>query len=192
MKTYGKFYFISMQVIATILAIIYSILPFFLFFYYLLPTFKLLKEGASTNTFVGAFIFIISLIIIFAIIVAIFLILAVLTFKEARKFSKQKLVEERRTLFGYGIFTAITFAPTIFGLIIMLIFIIYTNDCILEVQKEYDLPKKNKVKVSEKRLSLDNKIETLMAQLESLKELKEDGLITEEEYIKKRRDLLDM
>lgn len=181
-----------MYVIATALATIYFVIPFFIFFRYLQPSITLLKENSSANGSVELLIFLSFLCFIAFLAIMIALIFASMTFKDAIKLNEQELVSERRSLYGYGIFTAITFAPTILGLIAMFVFIIYTNDHILELQKEYPPIEEHKTKFPKKKLRLDKNTKTLMERLEILKEMKEQGLITEEEYLTKKKDLLEM
>lgn len=205
--TYKKFYFISMQVISLVVALCYLAAGLYLLFAYFIPLISVIKEYPDVMIDISLYCFLIALFVIaFAVIMA-YLFSASNVFKKAKKYNNYELVESRKKLFGYGIYTAIVCAPSILGMIVILVFAIYTNDNILELSSTYKAPEvgsqkgtevkekvevKKEVKTKPKAVKADGEAEKLLVQFDVLKEMKEQGLLTEEEYLKKGKELLGM
>ena len=205
--TYKKFYFISMRVISLVIALLLLVTGVTLFFIFILPTFSVINEYPDVIMNNTLYYFLIALFVIaFAVIMA-YLFSASNVFKKAKKYNNYELVESRKKLFGYGIYTAIVCAPSILGMIVILVFAIYTNDNILELSSTYKAPEvgsqkgtevkekvevKKEVKTKPKAVKADGEAEKLLVQFDVLKEMKEQGLLTEEEYLEKRKELLGM
>lgn len=143
------------------------------------------------------------------------LFMAAKRFKRAKDMSDADLVKNRSSLFGWGIFTSIVMAPTVLGLIIMLIFVIIVNNQIKNIEagatekteKSFEQTVKegasntwDAVKSGTKSVWNDLKetfgskseLEKQEEELEKLKKMKEDGIITEEEYEIKRKQILGL
>ena len=205
--TYKKFYFISMRVISLVIALLLLVTGVTLFFIFILPTFSVINEYPDVIMNNTLYYFLIALFVIaFAVIMA-YLFSASNVFKKAKKYNNYELVESRKKLFGYGIYTAIVCAPSILGMIVILVFAIYTNDNILELSSTYKAPEvgpqkgtevKEKVEVKKEvetkpmAVKAGGEAEKLLMQFDVLKEMKEQGLLTEEEYLEKRKELLGM
>lgn len=143
------------------------------------------------------------------------LIIASTKFNSARKMNDEELVKNRGNLFGWGIFLAIVLAPSIIGLIVILIFVFMVNNYIKNLENG-DMEKANKgfgetVKEgASKTLSgvkegasktwsgfketfgIKSKLEKQKDQLAELQKMKEDGIINEEEYEAKRKQILGL
>ena len=143
------------------------------------------------------------------------LFMAANKFKAAKDMSDADLVANRSTLLGWGIFTSIALAPTFVGLIIMLIFVILVNNQIKNIEVG-DVEKTEKtfeqtvkdgaaatwdtVKSGTKTVWGDLKeafagkseLEKQKEELEKLNKMKEEGIITEEEYEIKRKQILGL
>ena len=116
------------------------------------------------------------------------LIIAHNKFKEASEASQDQLIEMRGALFGWGIFSAIAMSGTIFGLVIIIVCASkvdqeirdlengVVNDGFSQTIKNVFTPKTNTEKQRD--------------QLVELQKMKDDGLITEEEYENMRKKIL--
>ena len=132
------------------------------------------------------------------------LLIASSKFKKARNMNNEELVANRSNLFGWGIFMAIILAPSIIGLIIALIFVFMVNNYI----KDLELGNVEKTEKSFGETVKDgatktwggikevfagkSKVEKEKDELLKLQQLKEEGLITEEEYEAKRKQILGL
>ena len=147
------------------------------------------------------------------IIFAIPLFMAAKRFKKAKDMSDEELVANRGSLFGWGIFTSIMLAPTFIGFIIMLIFVILVNNQIKNIElgntEKTEKPFEETVKegasktwetvVSGSKTAWNDikdafakktDIEKQKEELEQLNKMKEEGIINEEEYEIKRKQIL--
>ena len=120
-------------------------------------------------------------------------------FNKAKDMTDEDLIKNRGNLFGWGVFLAIVLAPTVLGLIAALIFITLVNNYIVELEK-------GNVEVKDKSFgqtlvdsaksvvggAKEASGETLEQKLEELNKLKEKGVITEEEYQAKRKQILNI
>lgn len=115
-------------------------------------------------------------------------------FKSAINMQDKELVENRKSLLGWGIFLSIVLAPTIIGLIVLLIFVLLVNNHIQNIED-------GKTELTEKSLgdtiasffsSNKTEVSKTKAELEELQKMKDEGLITEEEYNAKRKKILDL
>ena len=123
-------------------------------------------------------------------------------FNEARTMTDEELVKNRGSLFGWGIFASIALAPTIIGLIVLLIFVVMVNNYIKNIEegKTEETSKGFGQTVKEGSSKVWNgikevfkpksDIEKQQEELEKLNKLKEQNLITEEEYQQKRKQIL--
>ena len=147
------------------------------------------------------------------IVLAIPLFIAQGKFAKAMVMTDEELVKNRGSLFGWGIFLSIVLAPSVIGLIVMLIFVIMVNNQIKnievgateKVEKTFEETIKegasstwDTVKEGSKNVWNDIKgifagkpeLEKQKEKLEELKKMKEEGVITEEEYNAKRKQIL--
>ena len=132
------------------------------------------------------------------------LLIAASKFNKARKMLDEELISHRGNLFGWGIFLAIVLSPTIIGLIVLLIFVIMVNNYIKNLE-EGKLEEANKsfgqtVKDGASKtwggvketFGIKSKLEKQKDQIAELQKLKDDGVITEEEYEAKRKQILGL
>lgn len=136
-------------------------------------------------------------------------------FKLAKDMSDADLVSNRSSLFGWGIFTALVMSPTVIGLIIMLVFVVLVNNQIKnieagateEIEKSFEQTVKegasntwDAVKSGTKNVWNDLKdtfggksdLDKQKEELDKLNKMKEEGIITEEEYEAKRKQILGL
>ena len=132
------------------------------------------------------------------------LIIASSKFNNARNMTDEELIKNRSSLFGWGIFLAIVLAPSIIGLVVVLIFVFMVNDYIKNLEagnteatdkgfgetvKEGTNKAWNGLKDTFKGKS---KLEKQKDQLSELQQMKDEGVITEEEYEAKRKQILGL
>lgn len=179
-----------MQISAIILAITLLISPIVLSIIYIAPLLPYLQELSN-----GAFIIFAWILAIILIIILIFFIIrATYIFKQARALNENKLVGERKIIFGYGIFIGILNLPAIFGLA-MLVCAIFINDNLKENESLTNNSQKLNTKdikfINDKQKpSFDDQVEKLTLEISVLNDLKKQGLITEKEYIEKKKQIL--
>lgn len=141
---------------------------------------------------------------IIGIIIGIPLFIASGKFKEFYTLTDEKLVERKNSILGWGIFLSIVLAPSIIGLIVMLVIVIMVNSYIGNIERgEIDKAHRtvgqtiqegtssawNSVKNTFKGKSdLDKQKE----ELAKLQKMLEENLITQEEYEIKRRQILGL
>ena len=167
MKDYAKTYFLVAWIVSIVMAVLYGI------------------------TIVG-------------LILTIPLVIAFKKFKAAEKMTDSELVAHRSNLFGWGIFLSIVCAPTGVVMIVFIVCSILINNYIKDIA-EGNTEKTNKsfsdtVVDSGKELwentkdALSSKpsIDKQKEELEKLKQMKDEGVITEEEYNAKRKKILDI
>ena len=107
-------------------------------------------------------------------------------------------------MFGWGIFLAIVLAPSIIGLIVMLILVFMVNNYITNLEQG-NVEQANKgfgetVKEGTSKawsgfketFGIKSKLDKEKDELEKLQKMKEDGIITEEEYEAKRKQILGL
>lgn len=131
---------------------------------------------------------------IIGLIVGIPLFIGCEKFKNAVDMNDKELVENRKNLLGWGIFLSIVLAPTIVGLVVMLLFVFLVNNHIKNIEEgKTDLAEKSLGETISSFFS-SNKTEMSKTkrELEELQKMKEEGLITEEEYNAKRKKILDL
>ncbi len=132
------------------------------------------------------------------------LLIAASKFNVARKMSDEELVKNRSNLFGWGIFLAIVLSPTIIGLIVLLILVIMVNNYINNLEQG-NLEEANKsfgqtIKEGTSKtwtgikeaFGVKSKLEKQKDQIAELQKMKEEGIITEEEYEAKRKQILGL
>ncbi len=140
---------------------------------------------------------------IFGAIIGVPLIIASNRFGEASKMTDEQLVQKRGNLLGWGVFTAIVFAPTIIGLILLLCLTMMVDNYIKNIelgnvdqnQKSFaetvEMEASNawnglKNTFSNNRSDLDKQ----KAELQKLEAMREEGLITADEYDALRKKIL--
>ena len=138
-------------------------------------------------------------------IIGVPLIIASNKFKEASVMTDAELVKNRGSLLGWGIFVAIVFSPTFLGLIVLLLFAILVDNYIKNIELGQTAKNEatfvevvesgantawNEVKntFSGKKTNIDKQRE----ELEKLDKMREEGLITREEYEAMRKKILDI
>lgn len=130
------------------------------------------------------------------------LIISSIKFKNFRKMTDEELVSAKGKVLGWGIFNMIIFAPTILGFLIMLIIVVAVNNYISNLQKgdhakadrsfgeTIKYGAKNLVQGTKDVIGIKSNSEKLKKNIDELKMLKEQGIITEEEFNKKRSELI--
>ena len=190
MKNTAKTYFVVIQILDLLLGLTYCIAPIIIIIatitgrMFLLPLVPLLFFAVP------------------------FIVFAILLFKASSKFAKagrfndKELVEKRSNLLGWGIFSAIMLAPSVIGFIVLLVFVILTNNYILNLEKQlYNEEAKpfreyakqgvtNLVEDTKEIFGVKSEMEKQKEALTELKKWKEEGLLTEEEYNAKRKQIL--
>ena len=134
------------------------------------------------------------------IIISIPLFIAMKKFKKATTMTDEQLVENRKSLFIWGIVLSIALTSTGIGLIVALVLTFMVNNHIVNIENG-DVEKVNKgfgdtVKEGAKSTfeSLKDGLgiqTTLEEKLAELDRLKENGVITEEEYQIKRKNIIN-
>ncbi|MBE5745920.1 MAG: SHOCT domain-containing protein [Clostridiales bacterium] len=136
------------------------------------------------------------------VIIGIFSILACVKFIKAISMTDEELVKQRKKILGYGIFIALVYSATLFGLIVILICAISVNKQIKNIENG-NLDKANRtfgaavkdsaqsvVDGTKEVIGIKSKTERLKEDIAELKSLLDMGIITEEEYNIKRSDLV--
>lgn len=132
------------------------------------------------------------------------LIIASGKFRDASLMSDSELVAHRGSLLGWAIFSAIVLCPTILGMIAILVFAALTDTYIKNI--EQGNPEKNDKTVKEfvvegtantvnevkDAMKPKSNLEKQIEEIKKLKSMKEEGLITEEEYEALRRKTLGL
>ena len=167
MKDYAKTYFLVAWIVSIVMAVLYGI------------------------TIAG-------------LVLTIPLVIAFKKFKAAEKMSDTELVEHRRSLFGWGIFLSIVCAPTDIVIIALIVCSIVINNYIKDIE-EGNAEKTEKsfsdtVVDSSKELWKNTKeafatkpsLDKQKEELAKLDQMKNEGIITEEEYAAKRKKILDI
>ena len=126
-------------------------------------------------------------------------------FKEAsEETDPRKLVEMKGALFGWGIFFAIVMSASIIGLVIVIICVVRVNQELEELgrqinsnstfqqQNQQSTEVKNFVQETKEAFGIKSKIERQKEKLEEIAQLKDQGIITEEEYQAMRKKVLDI
>lgn len=139
---------------------------------------------------------------IVGVVIGVPLLISYKKFKQAANGDDTTLIQLRRTLFGWGIFNAIILAPSIIGCIIVFIIVYQVNKYILDLEngnventiKTFGESLKdsatNAVAETKSIFNVKSKLDKEQEQLVKLKSLKDEGLLTEEEYEAKRRQIL--
>ena len=115
MKHTKHIYFISMWIITLVLAILFlsaAIISLIIFVFPILPVINKMQNGAMLVLTIILSSLVVSLLIFL-------LFKASKLFQQARYLNDSELVEQRQELFGYGIFSAILFFPTILFLLFL-------------------------------------------------------------------------
>ena len=115
-------------------------------------------------------------------------------FKSAIDMQDKELVENRKNLLGWGIFLSIVLSPTIIGLVVFLIFVLLINNHIKNIEDgRTDLTEKSLGEtISSFFSSGQTNTSRTKSELEELQKMKDENLITEEEYQAKRKKILDI
>lgn len=132
------------------------------------------------------------------------LIIAGNKFGKYYSMTDEELVYNRGSIMGWGIFLAIMLAPTIILLIVVLVLVFMVNSHIKSIE-EGNVEKSNRTfgqavsdgassvwNGTKKTFNIKSKLEKQKDQLDKLTEMKEAGIITEEEYQAKRKQILDI
>lgn len=165
MQSTAKFYFKAMKILDMIIGIIYCI------------------------TIVGM-------------IFGIPLIIASKRFGKASQLESDYLVEHRGGLLGWGIFSAIAFAPSVIGFIVIIVLAISANNYIKNLESG-DIEKANRTfgeavkegtskawNGTKEAFGVKSELDAQCEQLTKLKQMYENGILTEEEYNLKRKSIL--
>ncbi len=133
------------------------------------------------------------------------MIIASNKFRDASNMSNKELVENRGTILGWGIFLAIIFSPTIFGLIILLVLAFMVDNYIKNIEQGYEeLNNRSFVDTVEEGASKtwQNVKETFSGsktdldrqkvELKKLEKMREENLISTEEYETLRKKILGL
>lgn len=125
-------------------------------------------------------------------------------FKEALNMSDYELVKNRSSLLGWGIFLAVVFSPSVFGLIILLVLTMMVDNYIGNIEEgNYAQNEKSFSQTVEENVSnawsevkntfrSETDIDKQKKELKKLDRMKEEGLITEEEYSALRKKILGL
>lgn len=126
-------------------------------------------------------------------------------YKEAAKMDDEFLKENKGRILGWGIFFAIVMSPSIIGFIASLVLSILANNYIqglIDGREEDNRSFGQKVKTTSRSIvrgtkevfvgSDEEKQEDLLKKLRDLKQMKEDGLIDEDEYAVLRKKTLGL
>lgn len=125
-------------------------------------------------------------------------------YKIASKMDEEYLKMNKNQIFGWGIFFSVVFAPTILFFIIALVCVIIVNnyieglingDTVSEQVKAASTKVLSDAKIAwkdSKQNAMLNDLSNVQEALRKLKEIKDNGLITEEEYQAKRKKILDI
>ena len=133
------------------------------------------------------------------------MIIASNKFKDAYNMSDEELVKNRSSILGWGIFLAIVFSPSIIGLIVLLMFTMMVDNYIKNIENgDYAKNQRsfadtveqgashawNEVKntFSGDKSSIDKQRE----ELEKLEKMRNENLISEEEYKALRKKILGL
>ena len=137
-------------------------------------------------------------------VIGIPLFIASSKFKKANNMTDEELINNRGKLLGWGIFLSIVLTPSIFGLIIALIFVFMVNGYIKDLEvgnkdktergfgetvKEGASKTWNNIKET---LNVKSQLDKEKDALIKLQQMKEEGIITEEEYEAKRKQILGL
>lgn len=132
------------------------------------------------------------------------LIIASNKFRDAQLMTDEQLVQNRGNLLGWGIFVSIVLAPTVLGMIAILVFAVLVDTYIKNI--ELGRPEENEKTVTQvvaegtanaisdvkAAVTPKSNLEKQIEELKKLKEMKEEGLITDEEYETLRRKTLGL
>lgn len=125
-------------------------------------------------------------------------------FNRARKMTDEELVENRGNLLGWGIFLSIVLAPTILGLIVCLIFVFMVNNYITNIEqgnveateKSFGETVKDGTSKAwgglKETFGFKSKLEKQKDELNELQKMKDEGIISDEEYEAKRKQILGL
>lgn len=132
------------------------------------------------------------------------LIIASGKFKNASTMNDYQLAQNRGSLLGWGIFVSIMLSPTIIGLILALICTFLVDNYIKNIQEgnyaKNDKPFSQAVKEGanntvngiKNAFSSTSELDKKATQLKKLEKMREDDLITQEEYQELRRKILGL
>lgn len=132
------------------------------------------------------------------------LIIASNKFRDAQLMNDEQLVAHRGSLLGWGIFVSIVLAPTILGMIAILVFAALVDSYIKNIElgnlekndktvKEFVVESTaNTVNEVKEAMKPKTTLEKQIEEIKKLKTMKEEGLITDEEYEALRRKTLGL
>ena len=186
-------YFIAMQIIDLLWALLLCSTPILLLIFSNVAT-KL--TGLSIYTLMSCEIPVV--------ILALLLFKASSKFKNAKISTDAKLVENKKSLMGWGVFSAIMLVPTILGFVVVLVFATMVNRTITDIENGdfernyYSIKEKVKEKTkattneSQETFGVKGEMQRQKEQLEELKAWKKSGILTDEEYKAKRKKILGL
>jgi len=196
MRKFSKGYFLAMFVMALLMAAVTLVGSVFLIIAVIVPMFT-----PGYGIWILPILFLILILGIEATF-SIFLIKASKLFIKAKSMTDEELIENRKKILGYGIFLTVLYGATLLGLIALIICMVLTNNFIKKLEngeyKESTESFGTKIKNGSKKVvegakdvfGIKSKSEKLRESIEELKALKDEGIITEEEYNAKRSDLV--
>ncbi len=131
------------------------------------------------------------------------MIIASNKFKDALSMTDEQLVANRGSILGWGIFLAIVFSPTFVGLILLLIMTFMVDNYIRNIEQgEYQKNQKSFADTIEdgastawqnvKNTFKGSDVDKQRQELEKLEKMRNDGLITREEYETMRKKILGL
>lgn len=147
---------------------------------------------------------IIACITIIGAIIGIPLIIGSNKFGEAVKMSDEQLVQNRGAILGWGIFMAIVLAPTFIGLILILICACLVDSYIKNIAEGNSAKNEksfketivegsnNAIRGIKSTFSAPSDLDKQKSELQKLEKMKEDGIITSEEYETLRKKILGL
>lgn len=125
-------------------------------------------------------------------------------FKNAHQMTDEELIENKNSILGWGIFLSIVCAPSIIGLIVIIIVVIMVNDYIGNLEKG-DFEKANRSAnqvLKDGASSAWNDVKSTFSgksdldkqkeELKKLQQMLDENIITQEEYEAKRKQILGL
>lgn len=141
---------------------------------------------------------------IVGLVIGIPLFIGAARFNVAKNMSDEDLIRNRSTLLGWGIFFAIVLAPTVVGTIAVLVLALLVDDYIRNLEQgNYSKANRsfgeslkegtaNAWRETKETFSGKSELEKEREKLEELNKMRDDGIITQEEYEAKRKQILGL
>lgn len=182
MDKFSKFHFVTLRFASLIWAIINFLASGFVV--YVVLSWVIDYDPLYNGT-------IVLMIAIFAVLITFgcLLIKASKVFGRSSKMEDDYLKQNQKKIFGWGIFSAFAFAPTVLFFIAILICSILVNDYIKDLI-DGKVVKKPEVANDGANAEVDE-LTDIRESLQKLNEMKANDLLTEEEYQIKRKEILE-